>query len=238
MLNIVKVDVDGGAMAVEVTRPEAGTPLPGIVLCHHREGVDEFTRDAADRLADAGYVVAVPNMYHRRPSGETWEVSRKTMQDVEVVADIKATAEFLKRQPFVRADSIAIVGHCMGGRSAFIGVAATPLFKAAVVLYGGHIFKTEGQGMPAPIALVGNIKAEMLNLYGTEDHIIPLDEGRKLEQVWKDNHVKSEFHIYEKAGHAFQDFSRPDHYRKAASDDAWTRIVTFLRKVLRPGAPS
>jgi carboxymethylenebutenolidase len=232
MLSIVKIDVAGSAMPVEVARQEDETPRPGIVLCHHREGVDEFTRDAAVKLSNAGYVVAIPNMYHRRPPSESWEVSRKTMQDVEAVADIKATAEFLKEQPFVRADAIAIVGHCMGGRSAFLGVAATPMFKAAVVLYGGHIFKTEGQGMPAPIALAKNIRAEMLNLYGAEDHIIPLDEVRRLEQELKNNHVKSEFHIYEKAGHAFQDFSRPDHYRKAASDDAWARMTAFLHKTL------
>jgi carboxymethylenebutenolidase len=230
MLKSVKVDVSGSSMSIELATPETDGPFPGLILCHHREGVDEFTLDAAKRLAASGYVVAVPNMYHRRLAEEGWQVSRKYLHDLEIVADIRATAGLLMRQPSVRPDAIGIIGHCMGGRTAFLGAAILPLFKVAVMLYGGHIFKTEGQGMPPPIEFTKDIRAVMLGLYGKDDHVIGVEEVKRLDGELRRHNVKHEFHIYDNAGHAFQDFSRPDMYRKDASDDAWKRVITFLHK--------
>lgn len=227
------VDVSGSRMTVTTMRPDSSDlRWPGVVLCHHREGVDEFTLDAARRLTSHGFVSAVPNFYHRRPADEDWSVSRKTMQDTEVVADLKATYDFLARQPFVRADAIGIAGHCMGGRTAFLGAATIPQFKAAVILYGGHIFKTEGQGMPAPITFIGDIGASVLALYGDRDHVIGRDEIVQLEREMKTADINCEFRIFENAGHAFQDFSRPDMYRKDASEAAWETLLAFLTRTL------
>ena len=228
-----QVDVSGNRMAVTTMRPDSsGSPRPSVVLCHHREGVDEFTLDAARRLTSHGFVLAIPNFYHRRPADEDWNVSRKTMQDTEVVADLKATYDFLAGQPFVRADAVGIAGHCMGGRTAFLGAATIPQFKAAVILYGGHIFKTEGQGMPAPITFVRDIRAPILALYGDRDHVIGKDEIEQLKREMKTANVNCEFRIFENAGHAFQDFSRPDMYSKNASEAAWETLQAFLTKTL------
>jgi carboxymethylenebutenolidase len=154
------------------------------------------------------------------------------MQDVEVVADLKATANFLANLPDVRADCMGIIGHCMGGRTAFIGAAAIEQLKAAVILYGGHLFKTEGKGSLPPIEHVKDIKVPILGLYGDKDHVIPLDEIKRLIATLDRAGVANEFHIYKNAGHAFQDFSRPDHYRKEACEDAWVRTLAFFSEKL------
>jgi carboxymethylenebutenolidase len=218
-----------------VTIIEAPAPAdrsPALILCHHREGVDEFTIDAGRRLAADGYVVAVPNMYHRRPVGESWELSRKFVSDPDLIADLRATAALLESLDSVLPDSIGIVGHCMGGRTAFLGATVLPDLKAAVVLYGGGIFKTEGAGTTAPITMVAKIRVPVLCLYGDSDHVIPVDETRKLIDILTEQNVDHEFHLYEGAGHAFQDFSRPKLYVKAASEDAWIRISSFLKKTM------
>jgi len=230
----MKVDVSGGAMSVTLMQPDGATsPSPGLILCHHREGVDEFTLDAGRRLAAGGFVVAIPNMYHRRPAGEAWESSRKTMSDTNVVADLRATADLLTRQPSVRADALGIIGHCMGGRTAFLGAAVMPQMKVAVVLYGGGIFKTEGEGMPAPIALIGDIQASVLGLYGDHDHVVPLDEIKRLIAALEQHNIGHDFHVYRDVGHAFQDYTRPKMHFKETSEDAWRRILEFLHKTLR-----
>jgi carboxymethylenebutenolidase len=38
-----------------------------------------------------------------------------------------------------------------------------------------------------------------------------------------------ELHVYPGAGHAFMNEARPETYRPAAADDAWRRLVAFLR---------
>lgn len=234
MQKAMTIAVAGSSMEITTEIPEkALPPFPALILCHHREGVDEFTIDAAKKLAGAGFITAVPNFYHRRPRDEGWQSSRKTMQDVEVVADLKATANFLANLRDVEPDKMGIIGHCMGGRTAFIGAATIEHLKAAVILYGGHLFKTEGKGSLPPIEHVHNIRAPILGLYGDEDHVIPLDEIKRLIATLDSAGVANEFHIYKSAGHAFQDFSRPDHYREAASEDAWKRALAFLNDKLR-----
>lgn len=229
----VYLNVGGSRMAVTLVKPDAAQkPSPAVILCHHREGVDEFTLDAARRIASHGFVVAVPNHYHRRPADENWSVSRKAMQDIEVVADLKVTMGYLARQSFVRTNSIGIMGHCMGGRTALLGAGVMPELRFAVILYGGHIFKTEGEGMPAPITFAKDVKADVLALYGDQDHIIGMDEIERLQNEMKAHNVKCEFHIFENAGHAFQDFSRSDMYRKEASEKAWTHVIAFLQRTL------
>ncbi len=87
------------------------------------------------------------------------------------------------------SETFGIIGHCMGGRTAFLGAAVLPFFEVAVMLYGGHIFKTEGQGMPPPIAFTQDIRAVMLGLFGRDDHVIGMDEVKRLDDELSRNKV-------------------------------------------------
>lgn len=224
------IEVNGSPMPLLLFLPETSSPpRPAVLICHHREGVDTFTRHAGELLAKNGFIVAIPNFYHRRPANESWQISRKTVQDIEVVADLQAAAELVRGLPEVKSDAIGIIGHCMGGRTAFLGAAATANFKATVMLYGGNIFKEEGVGMPAPIALAGNITCKLLGLYGHDDHIIAPDEVARLSAELRRLTIDHEFHIYPGVGHAFQDFERVETYNQNVSDEAWKRVLEFLK---------
>ena len=234
MQRTVNVDVSASSMPIVWMQPgDAAGPLPGLILCHHREGVDEFPLDAARRLAEHGYAVATPNMYHRRPADEPWEKSRKTMRDLDIAADLRATADLLSKEASVRPGKIGIIGHCMGGRTAFLGAALLPQVASAVILYGGGIFRTEGEGMATPASLAKDIRASMLALYGEKDHAIPMDEINQVIELLKTINIHHEFHLYPNVGHAFQDFSRPTLYSEAVSEDAWIRCLNFLDETLR-----
>ena len=55
-------------MDIYVDRPASGAPWPAVVLTYHREGIDDFTKWVARQFAEAGYLVAVPEVAHRIPS--------------------------------------------------------------------------------------------------------------------------------------------------------------------------
>ena len=57
-------------------------------------------------------------------------------------------------------------------------------------------------------------------------------KGVRITAALEQLKIENEFHLYD-AGHAFQDYSRPKHYVKAASDDAWEKTFDFLRRNLR-----
>ena len=46
-----------------------------------------------------------------------------------------------------------------------------------------------------------------------------------------------EFHTYNNAGHAFQNFISPERYRERAACASWTEMLAFLTEYLKRGTP-
>ena len=222
-----------GTMDVHVSEPAGAGPHPAMIVTHHRPGVDSFTRTVTARLAQNGYVAAAPNFFHRRPKGEDTTESAKHQKDAELVADIGAALEALRKMPNVRADRIGIMGHCMGGRMAVLGAASFPEIRACADLWGGSVGQARGEGRPAPLALVEDIACPVLGIFGNDDqNPSPADVdalGKALEA-----HGKTyKFHRYDGAGHAFQNFNNVQAYREEQAEDAWTKVLDFLGSTLK-----
>ena len=68
-----------------------------MVVIQHTGGVDTFTRTMADRLAEADYVAATPDLYHRLGSDCADKVAlMRQLKDAEICADVQAVVEFLQ----------------------------------------------------------------------------------------------------------------------------------------------
>jgi carboxymethylenebutenolidase len=227
MIQDATLTADGAPLQVTVAVPEGAGPFPGVLVAHHRGGLDGFTRGVVARLAENGFVAAAPNFFHRRPAGESADVSVDLLTDAEILADIDATARHLQAMPGVRPERIAILGHCLGGRTAFLGAAATDFFHAAVMLYSGKIFLPRGAG-PAPFELTQHITCPMLGLYGSDDTNPSPTDVALLDAELDRFGIRHEFHSYAGAGHAFQNPAAPHRYRPAAAEDAWVRLLAFL----------
>ena len=59
------VMVDNEPMQVYLALPDGPGPHPGVVVPHHIGGIDSYVRDMVDGLAQEGYVVAAPDLFHR-----------------------------------------------------------------------------------------------------------------------------------------------------------------------------
>ncbi|MBM3487203.1 MAG: hypothetical protein FJX67_11330 [Alphaproteobacteria bacterium] len=222
-----RVNVGGSPMEILIAAPAAAGPHPALIVAHHRGGVDEFTRGFVAAMADAGFVAACPHFYHRRPKEEHDGKARDSMTDVDLVADLGATIDVLVARSDVRRDSIGIVGHCMGGRIAFLGVTAHPPLRAAVMLYGGNIMQAWGPG-PSPFARAGAIRCAVAGFFGNDDTNPSPADRQMLDAELTRLGVRHVFHAYDGAGHAFQDWTRASVYRKDAAKDAQERLVAFL----------
>ena len=80
---------------------------------------------------------------------------------------------------------------------------------------------------PAPEE-VAQVTAPVLAIYGEDDGGIPLEQVRKVEQLYKTAGKDAQFVIYPKAGHAFLN---PSHgaYVESPALDAWTKAMTFFK---------
>ncbi len=154
------------------------------------------------------------------------------LRDPEVIRDVNATVEHLRRLPGSRVARIGIIGFCMGGRVSYLLAGSSPVFKAAGVFYGGNIMKPWGDG-PAPFDLTPRIACPVAGFFGLEDANPSPDDVKKIDAELDRLGKPHEFHSYAGAGHAFLNFTNPNTYREGPAADAWQKLLPFLDKHLK-----
>ena len=225
------VAVDGGTMDIYLDRPAEGAPWPAIVLTYHREGIDDFTKWIAHRYAQAGYLVAVPEIAHRIPASVPLHDRKQHLRDPEIVADIAAAVAYLKTRDDVAADRLAIAGHCMGGHILFVAACALPDFACAVACYPTGMFESWG-GAATPFDQLARLRCPVIGFFGNEDRNPSPEAADKLDAELTRLRIEHVFHRYPGAAHGFQ---RPDKDApaiRAAQADSWEKTFAFLSEKL------
>jgi carboxymethylenebutenolidase len=239
---IVTVDVQGSPMEVFLFEPPGAGPHPGLVLCQHipvgHTGLenDTFTLKAAERYAENGYAVAAPFIFHWWPKSADIQVKRDEFRDDWTTLDLRAAFDVLAGLERVDGGRIGIVGHCWGGRVAWLGAATDSRYRACAVFYGGRIKLPMGPGTPPAIELAPQIRCPVMGFFGNEDTNPPPADVDDYEAALAQAGVAHTFHRYEGAGHAFQSFNNPERYRHEASEDAWSKVLAFLGEALDASA--
>jgi carboxymethylenebutenolidase len=229
------IEVAGSKLRILLCKPSGAGPFPIVMIAHHRDGLDEFTRSVAETLAADGILAAAPQLYHRRPADEDPITSRTKLDDDEIVEDFEATLKHVQALPEAMKDRIGIIGHCVGGRMAYLAAARIAAIGPLVDLYGGNILRPEGRATLSPFDQTSGIRGPVLGLFGADDKNPSPDDVKKLGDELTRHGVAWEFETYAGAGHAFQNFSNPSSYRKEAAEQAWTRVRTFFKQSLIRG---
>ena len=232
MASTITVQSGGGSMDIYLATPSGAGPFPAIVVAHHRDGVDDFTRRSCDRLAAAGFVAAAPNLYHRRPDDEDRGESRKFLEDGHTITDVNATVDHLLALETVQMHAMGVLGHCMGGRTSFLCATAIPIFRVAGIFYGGGIMTERADKRTPPIAFTRNIHCALLGFFGKEDKNPSPEDVAHISAECTRFKIRHEFRSYDGAGHAFQNFSAKT-YREQQSEDAWGRLIPLLKAELK-----
>ena len=241
MYESTSLDVQGNPMHTLVFEPQGTGPHPGLVIAQHlpvaHAGLekDPFTLEVGERYAAAGYVCVIPFIFHWWPEEEEMGVKVGAFRDDWTLADLDAAYRYLSGIDNVDAARIGILGHCWGGRVAWLGCCHNPDYKACAVFYGGRIKLSFADGGPPPIEQASRIPCPVLGIFGNEDQSPSPEDVDDYESALQAAGVAAEFHRYDGAGHGFQDFTNADRFRKAQSDDAWDKVLAFLNRQLRWG---
>jgi carboxymethylenebutenolidase len=230
----IDLQVAGRSMDVHIAIPEGPEPHPAVLLMFHRGGLDACTAHYFKELPKAGYLTIVPNFYHHCPKDVPLHECKKFLKDTEVTSEIAAAADYALGRPDIDRGRFFIMGHCMGGRLAFLGASTKPVFTAAVAYYGGGMMTHWGEGAPTPFELIGNIRCPVYGFFGNLDtNPSPADVDR-IEAELKGHGIPYRFHRYENVGHGFQNPAR-DQGRNAdelaAAAEAWAKMLTLMRAV-------
>jgi carboxymethylenebutenolidase len=226
------ITVGGSPMEIYVDGPPDGKKRPAILLMYHREGVDDFTKLVVKTLVDAGYRVAVPDVSHRTSRDVPMRDRKQYFKDAEIIADMKAGYAFLKARPDVLAGSITLMGHCMGGRMAFLGGGAIEGFSSVVVFYGGGVMLPWGTEPGTPFDLLKNINCPVIAFSGGQDTNPSPENMRQIAAELTKHGVQHDFHLYPDVGHGFHNPAHSSPEEQAAARDSWGKALGFLRQVM------
>jgi carboxymethylenebutenolidase len=229
----------GDAIEAYSARPLQAGPVGGVVVIHHLPGYDEATKEMARKFAVHGYNAIVPNQFWRLAPGASPDDAAATARaqggvpDEQLVGDVAGALAYLKNLTNANG-KVGAIGHCSGGRQAFLVALSLPL-DAAVDCYGGFVVGTPPAEVPLKVGpLVDRapeLSCPLLGLFGADDKYPAPDQVAELEEALKKAGKTYEFHSYEGAGHAFFSVDRPA-YRPAAAVDGWQKIFGFFGRYL------
>jgi carboxymethylenebutenolidase len=218
-----------------VSLPTGGSRA-GIVLTFHREGLDEFTAHECDAFAAAGFAVIAPNHFHVLPPGKGPDDRRDYLSDEQQGEDCAAAAEWLVANANVRRDGLAVLGHCMGGRTTVVALETHPdLWRCGCDWYGGGVFRKAAGQLPVPgdDARIMRIKAPLAGFFGELDTHPTPKEVDDLEAALKKHGKPHEFHRYKGVNHAFMNREGKNWHPQAAKE-SMELAIAFLKKHTAP----
>ena len=213
-----------------VVAPEGKGPFPAMVVIQEWWGVNDWVKDQARALAQAGYVALTPDLYRGKVTDSQEEAHQLMMGTPpdRAMRDLKAAFAYLAAQPDVKKNRIGAVGWCMGGRYSLALATEEPTLAAVVAYYGAP---------PTDPAAIAKIKAPVLGNYGALDKGPSPEQVKEFEAALKKAGKSIDVKIYEGAGHAFANVNNPwKGYKEDAAKDAWARTVAFLAQHLKGGA--
>jgi len=230
-----------GGDAVEAYRAVPLTPgsRGGVVWIHHMPGYDRETKEFVRRLAVEGYNAICPNLYSREAPGADPDDAAATARaaggvpDDRLVGDVSGAAEYLRGLDNANG-KIGVIGHCSGGRQAFLAACSLTV-DAAVDCYGAFVVEDPPEGMPPTmkpiLGLAPNLSCPLLGLFGKDDRHPSTEAVAKLDAELTRLGKEHDFHSYDGAGHSFFSVDRPA-YRVEAALDGWGHIADFFGKHL------
>jgi carboxymethylenebutenolidase len=223
-------------IAAYLAQPEGEGPFPAVVVIQEIFGVNAHIRDVTERIAKQGYVAIAPAIYQRlAPDFETGytaeavQVGRRYKEQTEVselLGDIQAAIDYLKAQPFVKADATGCIGFCFGGHVAYLA-ATLPDIKATASFYGAGItYWTPGGGEPT-ITRTKDITGTIYVFFGTSDASIPAEQVDQIEAELLKHQIPHRVFRYTGADHGFFCDQRASYSPEAAAD-AWKQVLQLF----------
>lgn len=196
----------------------AGDALPGrptIMLFAPIFGIDADAKAIADRWADRGYLVAVPDYFFRtRPgvldrtdSGRKLAMERWKSLDVDqAIEDMRHVKADLLQRPSSNG-AFGALGFCAGGELAFL--AATRLGASAVAAFHAtHIDRHLSESSK----ITGHVTLH----YGGSDPLVPIAQVDAIRATFAGN-PRVDINVYPGAAHGFSFRGQPSFHEIAAN---------------------
>jgi carboxymethylenebutenolidase len=238
----VDIPTGTGPMRMHMFRPAEPGKYPGVVFYSEIFQITDPIRRAATVLAGHGYIVAAPEIYHEfEPAGTVLGYHQagadrgnalKIAKEISSFdEDARAALGYLSALEECNG-RLGVMGICIGGHLAFRAAMNSNVLATACFYATDIHSSTLGKGKnDNSLARAGDIKGELLHIWGRQDPHIPL-EGRNLVKASLEA-VGANFTWHEvNAAHAFIRDEGP-RYDPELTLQCWGLVFDLFHRRLR-----
>lgn len=223
--------------------PSAAGCWPAVLFYGDAGGIRPAMVDMAQLLAEAGYVVLLPDPFYRFGPYEPLvpvEVFKgdvmailgpliATTSNRKAAEDVGAFINFLDSTGLVKGMKMGAVGFCMGGGMAITGAATEPTRFAAVASFHGGNLATDDT--TSPHRVVCDLDAAVLVVCAESDPTSPPAMIARLEDSLINAGVEFDVQTYAGAVHGWMVPDFPA-YDPANAERGWKSLLGFFHSKL------
>lgn len=225
---------DGLGSGVLYLSDKAMAKGPAVVVVHEWWGLNDYARQRAKMLAEAGYSAFAVDMYGTgkvadHPKDATAFMNAALAEPDKMNARFDAAMAILQAQPGVAADQLYAIGYCFGG-AVVLNQARRGLDLAGVASFHGALGADQR-------AKAGEVKAEVLVATGGADPMVPAEQVAALTGEMAAAGVKLTVLNFPDAKHSFtnpgstavgEKYGMPLAYNEAADKESWAALLRML----------
>ena len=235
-----------GTCPTQVFTPAADGPWPAVILYMDAGGVRPAVQDMAQRLADGGYLVLLPDLFYRYGpygpfvprevfAGDFRKVLGPLMATTnpdKAAEDTEGLLAYLDTRSDVAGSKLGAVGFCMGGGMALAAAGAYPeRFAAVASFHGGRLATDE---VTSPHRVAPRLQAEVYIAAAQDDASYPPEQAQRLEAALEKSGVRFTAETYP-AAHGWM---KPDFpvYDEASAERGWAAMLALFDRTLHEKA--
>jgi len=234
-----------GDCPLHVFTPAGKGPWPAAIFYMDGLGIRPTLFAMAQRLADAGYVVLLPDLFYRAgpyaplvpkqvfASGDVMGAIGhlfRTTDNRKAAEDTAAFLSFLDKRKDVKGRKVGTTGYCMGGGMSLSAAGTYPDRVVAAASFHGGGLATDSE--ISPHLLAPKMKARVYVAGADKDAFYPPEMHERLKQALSDAGVDHRAEIYPGALHGWTMADFPV-YDEAAAERHWNELLALFSAKLK-----
>ncbi len=238
----IEIATEDGTAKARLFKPAHRTATSGVILYMDIFGLRPALDQMAERMAEQGHVVLVPDLFYRHaPYGpfdaatafsneDSAKALRTMMSETPQDMTVRDTGAFLGALTEAGVTGpVGTVGYCMGGPRALNAASGYPdRIAAAASFHGGNL---ASDAEDSPHRKADRIKGRVYVGVAGVDRSFPPEQSARLAQALREAEVD---HIIENYVGKEHGWCVPDHgvYDAEGAERHWKRLTTFFAETL------
>lgn len=240
----VSIKTNDGDCRAFVFTPEGAGKWPGVIFFMDALAIRPALFEMGQRLADAGYVVLLPDLFYRFGAYEELDPKKvfasgsvrealgplmSTTDNHKAAEDAGAFLAFLDSRDDVAGSKVGVTGYCMGGGMALTTAAMHADRVAAAASFHGGSLATDSD--LSPHLQAPKMKGRIYVAGADKDDTYPPEMAARLEKALSEAGVDHRCEIYQGALHGW---TMPDFpiYDEQAAERHWRELQALLADTL------